>query len=72
MKLLKESLFISLILTVIGLVLSYIIMYIKSPEKTKEFKYWPSVAISFGLAGIIVHLLFEMSGINKLYCEQKN
>ena len=64
-----EIFFVGIMTMVLGLIISYISMYVKSPEKTREFEHWWSVAISFALTGMLVHIICEVSGINKYYCQ---
>ncbi len=70
--LLIEALVVGLMVTLIGLVISYISMYVKSPEKTKDFEHWWSVAVSFWISGMLVHFICEFTGMNKWYCKNGN
>ncbi len=70
--LLIEALVVGLMVTLIGLVISYISMYVKSPEKTKDFEHWKSIFGSFFISGLLVHLLCEYVGLNKWYCNNGN
>jgi len=53
---------------VVGLLVSYLLM----GEKAKTFEHWPSVLLGFFIAGVLVHLFCEFSGINKQYCKTGN
>lgn len=61
---LGELIVVGIATMVVGLILSYISM----GEKSKEFKHWGSVALTFFLTGAIIHAGFETTGWNKWYC----
>lgn len=66
--LIKEILFVGMLTMIIGLIISYITMYIGSPIQTKQFDHWGSVAFSFVVTGMLIHIICEYTGINKYYC----
>lgn len=59
---------VGIMVMIIGIIISYICMYFKSPEKLKNFEHWWSIAFSFAVAGMLVHIICEVSGINTWYC----
>ena len=60
-----EVLVVGIMTVIIGLIISYITM----GEKAKKFNHWERVALSFFLTGLIIHLLCELTGLNKWYCK---
>lgn len=70
--LIVELIVIALMVMIIGLIISYIFMYLQSPQETLNFQYWWVIALSFALTGIIVHLICEFSGLNTWYCKNGN
>lgn len=67
-QLIAEILSVGVILTIVGTIISFIIMYYKSPSETLKFKHWQSVMLGYFVSGMLVHIICEYSGINKLYC----
>jgi hypothetical protein len=60
------------ILGVLNVIFGFIVSYISMGEKAKTFEHWKSVLIGFFIAGVLIHLFCEMSGINKTYCIKGN
>jgi ABC-type enterochelin transport system permease subunit len=71
--LITEALCVGIATVFVGMIVSYGIMQASIPQgETLKFEHWKSVALSFLITGIIVHLLAEQSGINKYYCSKGN
>lgn len=68
MLILVEALFVGVLTVIIGLLVSYCIMYIVNPESAKNFDHWWSIFASFFITGFLIHLLCEFTGINHWYC----
>lgn len=65
-KLIQECFLIGFLTLVIGVVLKKIIKLIKLDNKTKQEYHLDEIGLF--LIGPIVHLIFEYSGLNKIYC----
>lgn len=64
MQLLIEAIIVSVALVVIGLFISFIFM----GDQAKDFQYWDRIAAMLFISGILTHLFFELTGLNKMYC----
>lgn len=67
MHFLVEALIVGVLLMVLGFILSYIMM----GKDAKDFQHWNRVLLTYFLAGAIFHILCELAGVNKKYCESK-
>ena len=67
MNFLLEALIVGLLLTVLGGIISYIMM----GKDAKDFQHWNRVLLTYFLAGAIFHILCELTGVNKKYCDSK-
>ena len=56
------------IVGIINLVVGFIISYISMGDKAKTFDHWTGVLLSFFITGVTIHLLCEITGLNKKYC----
>ena len=57
---------------ILNLVVGFIVSYLLMGEQAKTFKHWSGVLLGFFIAGVLVHLFCEFSGINKQYCKTGN
>jgi hypothetical protein len=60
------------IVGILNLFIGFIISYISMGDKAKTFDHWPGVLLSFFITGVIIHLVCEVSGLNKKYCKYGN
>ena len=67
--LLKELLGVGIIVVVVGLVLHLLSLHLYGPHDLNDMRMY--VLHLFGI-GVAVHLICEMSGINKWYCQHGN
>ena len=67
-KLLIEILVVGILTTIIGLIISYIMM----GESSKNFKHWTRVGLSYFITGALIHIICEFTNINKWYCKNGN
>lgn len=64
-----EVMFVAILLTIIGCLVSYCIMYAQSPAELANFKHWGALASSFAISGALVHVFCETTGLNGWYCK---
>ena len=67
MHFLLEALIVGLMLTVLGGIISYIMM----GKDAKDFQHWNRVLLTYFLSGAILHILCEVTGLNAKYCKSK-
>lgn len=67
-KLLVEALVVAVATVIVGVAVSYGVMYYKNPESVVGFQHWGGVAVSYFITGFLIHLVAEYSGVNKWYC----
>ena len=73
MKLLIEALSVGIITGFVGFLISTSLMYITSKNfSLKKYHFWFQVFFSYFITGFLIHLLFEMLGLNKWYCKYGN
>lgn len=60
------------IVGILNLVIGFIISYISMGDKAKTFNHWTGVLVSFFITGFIIHLVCEITGLNKKYCKHGN
>ena len=61
-----ESLVAGIVIALIGLIVTYISMYISSKEKTVNFQHWAAVALSYFITGFIYQYFIGCTNI-KMY-----
>tara|TARA_B100001559_G_C16054624_1_gene418581 strand:+ start:237 stop:476 length:240 start_codon:yes stop_codon:yes gene_type:complete len=67
-----ESLVVGVMTVIVGSIVGYLLAKIVSvdlPKICKEWNKFHVMEISLFLTGVIIHLLCEVSGINKWYCK---
>ena len=62
-----EAVVVGLTTMIVGLIISYLAM----GKAAAGFQHWQRLATTFLATGITVHLLYEYSGANKWYCDNK-
>jgi hypothetical protein len=71
-KLLYEILTVGITTSIIGIIISTILMLPSKNFSWKTYTFWPQIMLSYFLTGCIIHILFEISGGNKWYCKNGN
>lgn len=66
-QLLVETLIVALVNAVVGSLISLALMFMDRNFRLEDYHFWPQVALSFALAGALIHLGFEFSGLNRFY-----
>lgn len=69
---LKELIAVGLAVTVVGLVITWIVMQFTKSEKPPGKEHWGYCALIFFLTGVVVHIAYEVSGGNAWYCKNGN
>lgn len=75
MKLLIEAIIVGFLTVIIGSIVGYILsVFIKNdlPNVCKKWNNFYIMEISLFLTGFLIHVLCELSGINKWYCTNGN
>lgn len=65
MQLLIEIFVVGIMTMIVGTLLSYIFM----GKERDNFKQWNVIYLTMFLTGAIIHIVCEISGINKYYCK---
>lgn len=65
MRLLKESLFVGVFISVLGLILHYLSMKYYEEHDMNKYK---TLGLHLFLIGVSGHLILEYFGVNKMYC----
>lgn len=72
MHVLLEALIVGLVMAVLGFIISTGMMFVtKSDFSLSKYKFWWQVVLGYFLTGFFGHLIFEVLGVNKKYCEEK-
>lgn len=72
-RVLIEAFIVGLSAAVVGILISLAMMYYHDVNfSVKGYKFWPQVGMSFFFTGVLLHLFFEYTGLNKMYCKKGN
>lgn len=72
-RVLIEAFIVGASAAVVGILISLAMMYYHDINfSVKGYKFWPHVGMSFFLTGALLHLFFEYTGLNKMYCKKGN
>jgi hypothetical protein len=72
-RLVVEALAVGTATSVVGLLISTLIMYAVTPAfSLTRYKFWPYVLLAFFITGVCLHVGFELVGANKWYCRNGN
>jgi O-antigen/teichoic acid export membrane protein len=70
MNFLYEILAVGVATAIIGFVISTLLMYVFVKDfSTKKYHFWWQVILSYFITGCLVHVLCQITGINKWYCK---
>lgn len=67
-QLVYEILAIAMLTSIIGTIFTYIGM----GEEAKNFKEWKKIFLIFALTGAVIHIICEVTNLNKWYCTNGN
>lgn len=67
-----EALTVGVVTAIIGFIISTLLMLPSKDFSWSKYHFWPSVLFSFFITGVIIHVIFEVSGANKWYCKNGN
>jgi nitric oxide reductase large subunit len=70
MGLLGEILMVGLATAVVGFIVSTLFMYIFANNfSVKKYHFWWQVVLSYFVTGCLIHIICEVTGVNKWYCK---
>jgi hypothetical protein len=70
MQFLLEVLSVGVLTAIIGFICSTALMYAFTDNFSFEkYHFWWQVLLSYFLTGCLIHIICQVSGINKWYCE---
>jgi hypothetical protein len=72
MNIFLEALLVGLLTSVVGFIISTLLMFTNTNFNLKNYRFWPSVVLSYFITGFIIHLLCELTKLNKWYCMNGN
>tara|TARA_Y100000591_G_scaffold331024_1_gene363651 strand:+ start:4001 stop:4246 length:246 start_codon:yes stop_codon:yes gene_type:complete len=75
MKLLIEAVVVGLSTVIMGTIIGYILGKFNSVDLPSACKQWNKnhiMELSLFLTGFLLHLIWEMAGLNKWYCKNGN
>ena len=65
-----EILAVGVATAIIGFLVSTLLMYVFVKDfSTKKYHFWWQVILSYFITGCLVHVLCQITGINKWYCK---
>ena len=65
-----ETVVVGVVTAIIGFVCSTALMYVFVKQfSIKKYHFWWQVLLSYFLTGCLIHIIFQITGINKWYCE---
>lgn len=67
MHYLYEALIVGIATVLVGYPITYLIMYLRDPKF--QFNYKLLLILNFFVVGFGVHVISELTGMNKLYCK---
>ena len=72
MNIIVEALIVGGVVGVFGFILSTCLMFINKDFSLKKYNFWMWVLFSYFITGFLLHLLAELTGVNKWYCKNGN
>jgi hypothetical protein len=67
-----EALIVAVATAVLGFIIATLFMLPSKKFSFKKYDFWPQVILAFFVTGFLIHLLCEVSGVNKWYCKHGN
>jgi len=68
MIILLKSLLSGLSISIVGFLLSTLLMFYDKNFSLKKYHFWKQVLIAFFATGFLYNIIAEVSGLNKWYC----
>jgi len=73
MHLLLEALLVGIIVGILGFIIATALMFLFQPNFSfSKYDFWFEVFLGYFITGILSHLLFQWTGVNKMYCKYGN
>jgi hypothetical protein len=60
------------IVGILNIIVGFIVSYISMGNSAKNFQHWNQLLLTFFISGVLIHLLCEVTGLNKRYCKSGN
>jgi O-antigen/teichoic acid export membrane protein len=70
MNFVYEILAVGVSTAIIGFIISTMLMYVFVKDfSNKKYNFWWQVMLSYFITGCLVHILCQVTGVNKWYCK---
>jgi len=60
------------IVGILNIIVGFIVSYISMGNSAKDFQHWNQLLLTFFISGVLIHLLCEVTGLNKRYYKSGN
>ena len=73
MHILLEALLVGVIVGILGLIIATGLMFLFQPGfSLSKYDFWFEVFLGYFITGMLSHLIFQWTGVNKMYCQYGN
>jgi len=69
-SLLTEALVVGVVTAIVGFVISTVMMFLTQKSfSLRSYTFWPQVALAMFMTGALIHVLLEVTGVNRKWCQ---